>query len=99
MIFVIIPEIVSKNPKKIKANISGEKLKYYRLKKKILQVEVAAHLVVEHGINLAQSHISEIERGKRSVKDFELVAIANVLGIEVEQLLTTQPIVIDDLDT
>ena len=51
------------------------------------QSELAAALSVDFDIQLVQSDISEIERQKRGVKDFELDAIARVLGVSPEWLL------------
>lgn len=51
------------------------------------QVELAAALVVDFNIKLDQSDISEIERGVRGVKDFELDAIAYVLNVSPLWLL------------
>lgn len=51
------------------------------------QVELAAALSVDHGIELDQSDISEIERGVRGVRDYELNAIATVLDASLVWLL------------
>jgi transcriptional regulator with XRE-family HTH domain len=51
------------------------------------QVELAAALSVDHKIELNQSDISEIERGIRGVRDYELNAIAVVLSVDVVWLL------------
>lgn len=68
-------------------NISGTNIRRIREEKEMHQVDLAAALSVEHEIELVQSDISEIERGIRGVKDFELVAIAKVLGVKVSLLL------------
>ena len=51
------------------------------------QVELAAALSVDHNIELNQSDISEIERGIRGVRDYELNSIAVVLAVDVVWLL------------
>ena len=69
------------------ANVSGQQIRKKRLQVGLTQMELAAALSVRHGIELEQSDVSEIERGKRGVKDFELVAISEVLGIPPAELL------------
>lgn len=69
------------------ANISGQRIKQVREKLGWDQSELAAALSVDFDIKLVQSDISEIERQKRGVKDFELDAIARVLGVTPEWLL------------
>lgn len=53
------------------------------------QVELAAALGVDHQIKMDQSDISEIERGERGVKDYELAAIAKILDIDPADLLAS----------
>jgi transcriptional regulator with XRE-family HTH domain len=69
------------------ANISGSRIKQARERLGWDQSELAAALYVDFGIKLDQSDISEIERQKRGVKDFELDAIARVLSVSPEWLL------------
>lgn len=69
------------------ANISGKRIREARRAKNLNQVELAAALSVDYEIALDQSDISEIERGVRAVKDYELVAIAHILEIDVGWLL------------
>ncbi len=70
-----------------KQNISGQRIREARLQYGLGQVELAAALNVDHGVKLEQSDISEIERQVRSVKDYELDAIAQVLDIDPIWLL------------
>ena len=70
-----------------KANISGERLKEARAKSKLGQVDVSAALDVEYGIKLSQSDISEIERGERGIKDYELDALSRILEVDPTWLL------------
>jgi transcriptional regulator with XRE-family HTH domain len=51
------------------------------------QVDLAAALSIEHNMKMDQSDISEIERGTRGIKDFELDAIARVLNVSPLWLL------------
>lgn len=69
------------------ANISGPRIKQAREQLGWDQSELAAALFVDFQIKLDQSDISEIERQKRGVKDYELDAIARVLGVTPQWLL------------
>jgi transcriptional regulator with XRE-family HTH domain len=60
------------------ANITGPRIRQARERCGWDQNELAAALEVDFQIKLDQSDISEIERQKRGVKDFELDAIARV---------------------
>jgi transcriptional regulator with XRE-family HTH domain len=70
-----------------KQNISGLRIRQARQQNGLSQVELAAALSVDRGIKLEQSDISEIERQVRSLKDYELDAIARVLDIDPIWLL------------
>ncbi len=69
-------------------NISGSRIKERRLELNMGQVELAAALIVDHKLIIDQSDISEIERGIRGVKDFELVAIAEILDVKIDWLVS-----------
>ena len=68
-------------------NICGKNVKELRKEKGLDQVELAAALSVDHNIKMEQSDISEIERGVRGVRDYELVALADIFGVSVKALL------------
>ena len=68
------------------ANITGPRIRQARERCGWDQNELAAALEVDFQIKLDQSDISEIERQKRGVKDFELDAIARVLQVTTEWL-------------
>jgi transcriptional regulator with XRE-family HTH domain len=51
------------------------------------QVDLSAALEVDFQIKLTQSDISEIERGVRGIKDYELDAIARIFNISPLWLL------------
>ena len=70
-----------------KANICGKRVKLARINQDMDQVDLAAALSVDCGIEIAQTSISEIERGERGVRDFELVALAKILEVTAEWLL------------
>lgn len=66
-------------------NITGKKIRAVRRKKKITQLQLAARLNTL-GIDINQSVISKIENQTKGLLDFEVKAIAQVLGIPIEQL-------------
>ena len=71
----------------IEANISGANIKKIRKNIKMQQIELSVALDVDYKIKLSQSDISEIESGKRGIKDYELKAIAAILKMKVDDLL------------
>lgn len=68
-------------------NICGSRIRQMRRQHGLDQVELAAALNIDYGIKLEQSDISEIERQVRSLRDYELDAIAKVLDIDPVWLL------------
>lgn len=51
------------------------------------QSELSAGLSVDYNIIVSQSDVSEIERGVRGVRDYELDAIARILRVSPTWLL------------
>lgn len=70
-------------------NVSGEQIRQLRVKKRISQSELAARLQIR-GVTLERDSISRIESGTRFVADYELYIFAEVLGVEVADLLEMQ---------
>lgn len=70
-----------------KCNICGENIRLIRTKKKVTQTDLAARLQVR-GVQLNQNSICRIEKGKRVVADYELLIIADALGVSVLDLLS-----------
>lgn len=70
-----------------KKNISGAYIQVRRKAMKLAQVDLSEALKSDFNLIVEQSDISEIERGIRGVKDFELDAIAQILEIDPTQLL------------
>jgi HTH-type transcriptional regulator, cell division transcriptional repressor len=70
-----------------KANLCGKQVKLARIDREMHQVELAAALSVDYGIEMNQSIVSAIERGLRRVSDIELDALARVLRKPVVWLL------------
>ena len=71
-----------------KKNLLGPRIREarYRLGNKISQTELAARLQ-DLGVNVDPSAISRIENQERHLSDIELVAIAQVLGVPLANLL------------
>ncbi len=61
-------------------NLCGLRVKLARVEIGMNQLELATALNVDHGLDVDQNSISRLEKGNRFVKDFELVAMADVLG-------------------
>ncbi len=72
-----------------KKNLCGNKVKQARAKLGITQAELAARLQVE-GITIERDSVSRIEIGTRFVADFEIVALAKVMKVGVEWLLSEE---------
>lgn len=70
-----------------KINISGNKLKKYRLQRNLSQEQLCNKLSLL-GITLYKNDIYRIENNKRTVKDFELWGITQVLNIKCEDLFS-----------
>lgn len=66
-------------------NVSGERVRQTRTERKITQAELAARVQCE-GVALEQDAISRIESGQRMVQDYELRALAEVLGASMDWL-------------
>ena len=68
-------------------NICGPRIKQTREELKMAQAELAAAMKVDFEIKIDRSDISEIERGVRGLKDYELIAIAKILNVSPVWLL------------
>ena len=69
-----------------KKNISGDRIREARLKKRLSQSDLAAKMQVE-GIIIERDSISRIEIGTRFVPDYELPIYARILNVSVDWLL------------
>ncbi len=67
-------------------NVSGERVRQKRTQKRLTQAELAARVQTE-GVILEQDAISRIESGSRMVQDYELRALAVVLGMTADGLM------------
>ena len=68
-----------------KSNIAGDIIVKYREKKNLSREELAEKLQLE-GFNIDRSHIYRIEAGSVILKDFELISICKILGIDYKEL-------------
>lgn len=68
-----------------KCNISGDRIRRWRMDAGLTQDELAIRMQL-NGLQMGQMAISRIETGKRLVADFELVIFSRVLGVSMEWL-------------
>lgn len=83
----ILGDYMRINTPSVRKNIIGERLKIYRKQNKITQEDLSARLQLK-GLTLDRTAISKIERGERLVPNYEVVAIAKSLKVDVKWLLT-----------
>lgn len=69
-----------------KKNICGERIREARVKQRMSQADLAARMQVQ-GIIIERDSISRVEIGTRFIADYELLAFAKALRVEVEWLL------------
>ena len=80
----------SRNPYKDldgKKNVTGANINYYRTKRDYSVQQLSDKLIML-GLDLHRQSIFLIESGKRTVSDYELAAIAEVLDITPNDLLS-----------
>lgn len=65
--------------RKLTTNVCGKRIKLARVEMGMNQLELATALVEECGLRVDQNSISQLEKGARFVKDFEIIALAEVL--------------------
>lgn len=66
-------------------NISGDKVRKFRLEKQMSQKELSEKLETR-AVYICRGSLSRIEQHERTVTDFELKAIAEILGVPVADL-------------
>lgn len=69
-----------------KKNICGDRIRMARLEKRLPQTDLARLLQLE-GVPMERDVISRMEMGDRLVTDYEVVTIAEVLGVSVLWIL------------
>lgn len=62
-------------------NICGKRIKLARVDKDMAQIDLASALNVDFQIDITQNGVSELERGVRHVKDYEILALAKILNV------------------
>lgn len=68
-------------------NLCGKRLHQIRKSKNLSLIEIQATLDVDYGIALDRTNLGRIENGKRIVNDIELVILAHLLDVSIENLL------------
>lgn len=68
-------------------NVCGERIRQARAKKRMMQTELSAAMSIDFDLPTGQNSISEIENGRRFVRDRELIAIAEILDVNPLWLL------------
>lgn len=66
-------------------NVIGNKVKKYRLERHLSQKDLSERLET-YAIYICRGSISRIEHHERTVTDFELKAIAEVLDVSIDEL-------------
>lgn len=67
-------------------NIAGLRIEYLRKEQGLRQKDILESLEMQ-GILMTGSVLSKIEGGHRAICDYELLAIANALGVSPDDLL------------
>lgn len=78
-----------KNPRNrhdISKNVVGNKIRYYRELNNFSYQKLSDMLLVQYGIDIHKQSIYNIEKGIRTVVDYELCAFAKCFGITVNDL-------------
>lgn len=77
---------------KAKKNVCGDRIRALRDERGMSLIELSTELELDYGVKLERSVIGKIEQGKRRVSDIELIAIAQALGVKVEELFPNPPL-------
>lgn len=67
-------------------NIVGSKIKEYRIKKNLSYEKLSNNLMML-GVDINKQSIYKIEKGQRTVIDFEICAFAKCLDVSFDDLL------------
>lgn len=71
---------MKKTKRKLTTNLCGRRIKLARVEMNMNQLELATALSEDCELRVDQNSISQMEKGDRFIKDFELVALAEVLN-------------------
>lgn len=69
-----------------KLNVIGDKIRYYR-KLNNISYEKLSNMLMLYGIDIHRQAIYNIEKGIRTVVDYEICAFAKCFGITVNDLV------------
>lgn len=69
-----------------KLNVTGNNINYYRTQKGLSAQQLSDKLIML-GLDIHRQAIFAIEAGKRTITDYELCAIAEILGVTSNDLL------------
>ena len=69
-----------------KKNVSGDRIREARLKRRLTQEDLAAKLQIE-GMIMERDSVSRMEIGTRFVTDYELMVLSKVLGVSMQWLV------------
>ena len=69
-----------------KKNVSGDRIREARLKRRLTQEDLAAKLQLE-GVIMERDSVSRMEIGTRFVTDYELMVLSKVLGVSMQWLV------------
>lgn len=69
----------------MKQNVTGKKISEIRKNKNITQEEMIARLQSSDLLNMSRSTYSKVELELRQVRDFELIAFAKALKVDVSE--------------
>ena len=69
-----------------KKNVSGDRIREARLKRRLTQEDLAAKLQIE-GVIMERDSISRVEIGTHFVTDYELMVLSKVLGVSLQWLV------------
>ena len=70
-----------------KKNVTGNNINYYRNQKGLSAQQLSDKLIMK-GLDIHRQAIFKIESGKRTVTDYELCVIADILGLTANDLLS-----------
>lgn len=73
------------NKYKEKSNYLGKLIAENRTFKKISQNKLASKMQIL-GVNIGKNDISKIEAGNRLIRDYELIAIKDILGLDLNNI-------------
>lgn len=68
------------------SNVSGERIREQRLKRRLSQSALAAKMQTE-GALIEQDAISRIESGSRLVTDYELLVLTRIFSVSADYLI------------